>query len=74
MRLPLGPSPTQPSESSAINRGRRILAPQILVVEDGPDTRELLRELLEHCGHDVEVAENGLQGVEASSAIAPRSR
>ena len=39
-------------------------AVRILVVEDDPDSREGLRELLEVWGHSVEVAESGGEGIE----------
>jgi CheY-like chemotaxis protein len=42
-----------------MGHGRRIL-----IVEDDADGREALRALLELWGHEVEVAENGEQGVE----------
>jgi signal transduction histidine kinase len=37
---------------------------RILVVEDNSDIRETLRDLLVMCGHEVDVAEDGEQGVE----------
>jgi signal transduction histidine kinase/DNA-binding response OmpR family regulator len=39
-------------------------ARRVLLVEDNEDTREVLRELLEMWGHQVEVAEDGFKGVE----------
>lgn len=55
----------------------RILAPEpsmsrrVLLVEDNDDTREVLRELLEMWGHQVEVAEDGFKGVERFGALKP---
>jgi CheY-like chemotaxis protein len=37
---------------------------RILLVEDNPDIGETLRDLLELLGHDVELADNGLRGVQ----------
>ncbi|MBL8953479.1 MAG: response regulator [Myxococcaceae bacterium] len=37
---------------------------EVVLVEDSEDVRETLRELLEHLGHTVEVAQTGLEGVE----------
>jgi DNA-binding response OmpR family regulator len=45
--------------------------PRILVVEDHDDSREMLRQLLELEGYDVEVAENGRLGVDAALARPP---
>ncbi len=44
---------------------------RVLVVEDNPDGRESLRDLLEIWGHNVELAENGPQGVEKALAVLP---
>jgi PAS domain S-box-containing protein len=55
----------------------RIVAPEtgmarrVLLVEDNEDTREVLRELLEMWGHQVEVAEDGFRGVERFPALRP---
>jgi CheY-like chemotaxis protein len=43
-----------------------------LIVEDDADGREALRSLLELLGHEVEVAENGEQGIELTLAHRPR--
>jgi len=44
---------------------------RVLVVEDNRDGRESLRELLEIWGHQVEVAENGIAGLEKAFAAPP---
>jgi CheY-like chemotaxis protein len=44
---------------------------QILIIEDNPDGRETLRTLLESDGHHVEVAENGLEGLDKALALRP---
>jgi CheY-like chemotaxis protein len=43
----------------------------ILVVEDNPDGRESLRDLLEIWGHEVELAENGPDGVKSALGYQP---
>jgi two-component system, sensor histidine kinase len=68
VRLPLG---TPSSTPAALPAERRVdPSRHILVVEDNPDAREMLRVLLEVDGHRVEVAEDGPQGI----AIARSSR
>lgn len=37
---------------------------RVLIIEDNPDSLETLRLLMQMWGHDVEVAADGLQGVE----------
>lgn len=44
---------------------------RILVVEDSPDIRVLVRMLLEAAGHDVSTASDGRAGVEAVRAMRP---
>jgi CheY-like chemotaxis protein len=44
---------------------------RILIVEDNRDGRESLRDLLEIWGHQVDLAENGPQGVEQALAVHP---
>jgi CheY-like chemotaxis protein len=44
---------------------------RVLVVEDQPDARESLRLLLEFWGHQVEVASDGLRGVQVPLAWKP---
>ena len=45
---------------------------QILIIEDDPDIREGLRELLASSGRAVDTAEDGLKGIERSLAGKPR--
>jgi CheY-like chemotaxis protein len=45
---------------------------RILLVEDDPDLRDGLRELLEAWGHSVDVATNGPQGIERAIDRRPR--
>jgi CheY-like chemotaxis protein len=44
---------------------------RVLLVEDNPDSRELLKLLLEARGHRVDVASDGVQGVERAVALSP---
>jgi len=43
----------------------------VLLVEDNPDNRASLRELLEFCGHRVDTASNGREGVERALELLP---
>ncbi|MCP3099181.1 response regulator [Myxococcus sp. K15C18031901] len=62
VKLPLAHAVEAPLEPGALLDTRR--ARRILLVEDNPDARQAMRELLELWGHQVEVAPDGLQGVE----------
>lgn len=44
---------------------------RVLIVEDDPDSREGLRELLEIWGHLVEVAQDGTEGIEKAVETRP---
>jgi len=44
---------------------------RVLIVEDHPDARESLRLLLEFWGHQVEVAADGLRGIQVALAWKP---
>jgi CheY-like chemotaxis protein len=44
---------------------------RVLVVEDNPDGREMLKLLLRLCGHQVEEAQDGREGVEKALAWGP---
>jgi PAS domain S-box-containing protein len=44
---------------------------RVLIVEDNDDTREMLKMLLEHEGHEVYEAVDGTEGVRAASRIRP---
>ena len=43
----------------------------VLVVEDDPHTRELVRMYLDRDGHQVLTAENGLEGLDLARSEAP---
>jgi PAS domain S-box-containing protein len=51
---------------AAKGAGRRVL-----IVEDNPDGREMLRTMLELQGHEVHEAEDGREGVEQALALRP---
>jgi signal transduction histidine kinase/CheY-like chemotaxis protein len=68
IRLPLGTPFQAPSEPAIARRGP---SRHILVIEDNPDAREMLRILLEVDGHRVEVAEDGRQGVKMARSSRP---
>ena len=59
---PSVPAPPPPPPSAAL---------RILVVEDNDDIRETLKDLLEMCGHHVDVAEDGSSGVERTLFLRP---
>jgi len=44
---------------------------RVLLVEDNDDAREVLRDLVEMWGHQVEVAENGPKGVQLFQVLRP---
>ena len=58
----LSPPPIDATEVAAPSDGPR--TGHILVVEDDPDLRDLLRQLLQDEGHEVEVAPNGQSAVD----------
>jgi CheY-like chemotaxis protein len=47
------------------------MARRVLIVEDNPDGRQMLKLLLEVCGHQVETAADGQEGVEKGLAWRP---
>ena len=47
------------------------MALKILVVDDEPDTLEVLRAILEHADYEVTTAKNGLQALESVAAHKP---
>ena len=44
---------------------------RILVIDDHPDTRELIRTVLTHAGHDVSVAADGEEGLRRYASERP---
>jgi CheY-like chemotaxis protein len=77
VEIPVGRADEKAIQAVSIDRGRVIrLAPdqpeyRILIVEDERDNWLLLRRLLEDVGFTVQVAENGLAGVEQFQAWRP---
>jgi signal transduction histidine kinase/CheY-like chemotaxis protein len=65
LRSDEGPPPAVVDEEPSPRRRH------ILIVEDSPDNREMLQALLEYEGHQVEVATNGLEAVEAAARSRP---
>lgn len=55
----------------ALWRRRRILNPSILIVDDEPMTRNLLRLMLERAGFNILEAEDGLKALEAVAQDRP---
>ena len=71
VRLPLAPdreTPARAVEPSAPPDRRY----RVLVVEDNADAREALRLLLEFAGHEVNVAGDGVSGLEAALTTRPQ--
>jgi signal transduction histidine kinase/ActR/RegA family two-component response regulator len=58
---------TPETELPALPKGKR----RVLLIEDNDDSRHILRLLLEHSGHVVESAADGLEGVEKALEIRP---
>ncbi|MBW8010478.1 MAG: response regulator [Chloroflexi bacterium] len=44
---------------------------KILVIEDNQDNRDLVSFLLEHAGHEITTAVNGIEGIEAAQVQHP---
>jgi PAS domain S-box-containing protein len=70
VRLPL--TTESPSERPDVGEGRRAADhKRILIIEDNEDAASTLRDLLEIEGHDVFVARNGREGLEAAVSSSP---
>ena len=74
LRLPLsqaaGATQTDPSAAGQARQGGRAL--KILVVEDNVDSAEMLAFMLRLGGHDIRIAHNGAEALEAAHAFAPQ--
>lgn len=73
IRLPLGNEPTagpavdpEPAKRAANVERRRVV-----LVEDSEDVRELMKECIEHLGHEVLVAQDGIEGVDLITGVWP---
>jgi CheY-like chemotaxis protein len=60
------PTVRKPTHTPVDGKGKRIL-----VIEDQADARRALQRLLQIWGHDVEVAEDGVRGVDAATNRPP---
>ncbi|NUQ76734.1 MAG: response regulator [Polyangiaceae bacterium] len=65
------PSRTTPLPASEMPPAEPSRSLHVLVVEDNDDIRETLKDLLELCGHEVDVAADGASGVERTLALRP---
>jgi signal transduction histidine kinase/CheY-like chemotaxis protein len=68
LQLPLCAGAPAPGETRVPSRTPKR---RVLIVEDIADSRKALRVLLQLCGHVVEVAEDGLEGVEKAVRTRP---
>jgi PAS domain S-box-containing protein len=64
------PPAAKPAPMAPVD-GRRLEGLRVLVVEDNAANRMIVRKILETLGAEVEVAEDGLSGVDAASRAAP---
>ena len=73
VRLPLAAAPTAQAGGglAASEATSAATALRIVIIEDNPDIRETLREVLELCGHEVWLAEDGAIGLELLRARLP---
>jgi signal transduction histidine kinase len=66
VRLPLGDAPVALSEASL--SGPTVLVParslRIIIIDDNEDIREMAGAILQHLGHEVQVAASGAEGVD----------
>jgi CheY-like chemotaxis protein len=70
VRLPIGTAgPLR--EKSFRHPPDRVARLHALVIEDDDDSRDMLRTCLERDGHQVEVAHDGVSGVQAARTICP---
>jgi CheY-like chemotaxis protein len=71
VRLPLCPALEDHPAAASAAANDHPHALKIVVIEDNADIRETLREVLEMCGHTVQVAEDGDRGIEVTWAAQP---
>lgn len=72
MRLPLVPVAEVPKADSEEPKPAVAQSHRVLIIDDNVDGVSSLRALLAVCGHQVETATSGLQGVEKASTFRPR--
>lgn len=66
--LPLSSAKVRTPSSIPVSPLRAL---RLVVIEDNPDLGEILREMLEHAGHQVQMATDGTAGVALISAVQP---
>jgi signal transduction histidine kinase/DNA-binding response OmpR family regulator len=71
VRLPLAEPLDEVAETASLQEPAPARALKIVVIEDNPDIRETLREVLELCGHEVQTAGDGQQGIEVVCGLQP---
>lgn len=71
VRLPVLDLATSRIEPTTPDPDNPVKPLRVLVVEDLPDNREMLKDLLELWGHQVNVAVDGLDGLRAVRALKP---
>jgi signal transduction histidine kinase/CheY-like chemotaxis protein len=69
--LPLVTEATAAAQAPPAPRRRRAVRRRVLVIEDGPDAVEMLREALAMGDHEVEVAYDGEEGLTKARAFKP---
>jgi signal transduction histidine kinase len=72
MRLPLIACDEHPKKHEEPTSSDAATSQRILIVDDNVDGVSSLRALLTVCGHQVETATSGLQGIEKASVFEPR--
>jgi PAS domain S-box-containing protein len=70
VRLAAIPGPAA-DEAPAVPASKPSVSRRVLVIEDNEDSRDMLRQLLEHAGHEVYDAGDGLQGIDAALRLEP---
>ena len=70
VRFPLRPAPGEAADAAPRPGGARVRR-RVLIVEDNDDARDMLRHLLEHTGHEVHEAADGLTGLYQALALRP---
>jgi len=69
LETPPEPEAISEAEAKRMSINLSALAPRILVVEDNPTNRRLVKLFLKNLGHSADEAENGFQGVEKARAF-----
>ena len=71
-RVRLAAIPGPAADESPVTRvSKPNVSRRVLVIEDNEDSRDMLRQLLEHAGHEVHDAGDGLQGIDAALRLEP---